>query len=59
MKHADDYRTRAFPDGVPEIARYDVIRVGRDEGSTENELKLETGGVVAYNELVNVHQPEG
>jgi len=55
MKHADKLIDRIlFLDGVPEIARYDVIRVGADvKEQLENDLKLETGGVTAYNELVN------
>src|SRR5881227_3018241 len=56
MKHADRLIERIlFLDGVPEIARYDVIRVGTDvKEQFENDLKLETGGVAAYNELVNL-----
>jgi bacterioferritin len=56
MKHADKIIERIlFLDGVPEIARYDVIRVGADiKEQFENDLKLEMGGVVAYNELVNL-----
>ena len=56
MKHADRIIERIlFLDGVPEIARYDVIRVGTDvKEQFENDLKLESGGVNAYNELVNL-----
>ena len=56
MKHADKLIERIlFLDGVPEVARYDVIRVGADiKEQFDNDLKLETGGVVAYNELVNL-----
>jgi bacterioferritin len=56
MKHADKIIERIlFLEGVPEIARYDVIRVGSNvKEQFENDLKLETGGVVAYNELVNL-----
>src|SRR5436853_5333042 len=56
MRHADRLIDRIlFLDGVPEIARYDVIRVGTNvKEQLENDLKLETGGVVAYNELVNL-----
>ena len=56
MKHADKIIERVlFLEGVPEIARYDVIRVGADvKEQFENDLKLETGGVAAYNELVNL-----
>lgn len=55
MKHADKLIDRIlFLEGVPNIARYDVIRVGTDvKEQFENDLKLETGGVAAYNELVN------
>ena len=56
MKHAEMLIERIlFLDGVPEIARYDVIRVGTDvKEQFENDLKLEMGGVTAYNELVNL-----
>ena len=56
MKHADKIIERVlFLDGVPEIARYDVIRVGADvKEQFENDLKLEMGGVNHYNELVNL-----
>jgi bacterioferritin len=56
MKHADRLIERIlFLDGVPEIARYDVIRAGADvKEQFEYDLKLELGGVRAYNELVNL-----
>lgn len=56
MRHADKLIERIlFLDGVPEIARYDVIRVGADvKEQFENDLKLETSGVKAYNELVEL-----
>lgn len=56
MKHADKIIERIlFLDGVPEIARYDVIRVGTNvKEQFENDLKLEMSGVTAYNELVNL-----
>ena len=56
MKHADRIIERIlFLEGVPEIARYDVIRVGTDVTEQfENDLKLESGGVAAYNELVDL-----
>lgn len=56
MKHADKIIERIlFLDGVPEIARYDVIRVGSNvKEQFEYDLKLETSGVDAYNELVNL-----
>src|SRR3954449_5898450 len=56
MKHAEKLIERIlFLEGVPEIARYDVIRVGTGvKEQFEFDLQLETGGVVAYNELVNL-----
>src|SRR4249919_819879 len=56
MKHAEKLIDRIlFLEGVPEIARYDVIRVGTNvKEQFENDLKLETGGVVAYNDLVDL-----
>ena len=40
---------------MPEIARYDVIRVGTDvKEQFENDLKLETKGVNLYNEGVTL-----
>src|SRR5437867_8952036 len=56
MKHAEMLIDRIlFLDGVPEIARYDVIRVGTNiKEQFENDLKLEMGGVNHYNELVNL-----
>jgi bacterioferritin len=56
MKHADKIIERIlFLDGTPEIARYDVIRVGSDvKEQFENDLTLETGGVNAYNDLVDL-----
>jgi bacterioferritin len=52
MKHADKLIDRIlFLEGVPEIGRYDVIRVGGDvKEQFENDLQLETKGVNAYNE---------
>src|SRR6201997_2952386 len=56
MKHADKLIDRIlFLEGTPEIARYDVIRVGTNvKEQFENDLKLESGGVKAYNELVDL-----
>ena len=56
MKHADKLIERIlFLDGTPEIARYDVIRVGTNvKEQFENDLKLEMGGVKAYNDLVDL-----
>ncbi|MDA0587434.1 MAG: bacterioferritin [Planctomycetota bacterium] len=51
MKHAEMLIDRIlFLEGVPEIARYDVIRVGGDvKEQFEFDLTLETSGVHAYN----------
>jgi len=56
MKHADKLIDRIlFLEGVPEIARYDVIRVGTDvKEQFEYDLTLETNGVKLYNELVEL-----
>ena len=56
MKHADRIIDRIlFLEGTPEIARYDVIRVGTNvKEQFENDLQLEMGGVKAYNELVDL-----
>jgi bacterioferritin len=56
MKHAEKLIDRIiFLEGVPEIARYDVIRVGSTvEEQLQNDLVLETKGVNAYNEAVKV-----
>src|SRR5882757_11523549 len=50
MKHAEKLIDRIiFLEGVPEIARYDVIRVGVDvKEQLENDLALETRGVNTY-----------
>jgi bacterioferritin len=56
MRHAEKLIDRIlFLDGVPEIARYDVIRVGSNvKEQLENDLKLEMGGVAHYNEAVDL-----
>jgi bacterioferritin len=56
MKHAEMLIDRIlFLEGVPEIARYDVIRVGTDvKEQLENDLALEMRGVKNYNEAVNL-----
>jgi bacterioferritin len=56
MKHAEKLIDRIlFLDGVPEIARYDVIRVGATvKEQFEYDLVLETKGVKAYNDLVEL-----
>lgn len=56
MKHADQIIERIlFLEGIPNIARYDVIRVGADvEEQLANDLKLESGGVKAYNDAIEL-----
>jgi len=58
MKHAEKLIDRIlFLEGVPEIARYDVIRVGADvKEQLENDLVLETRGVQAYNDAIQLCQ---
>lgn len=54
MKHAEMLIDRIlFLEGVPEIARYDVIRVGTDVSEQfQYDLALESSGVKAYNNAV-------
>ena len=56
MKHAEEVIDRIlYLDGVPEIARYDVIKVGKTpEEQIQNSLELETKGVATYNAGVKV-----
>ena len=56
MKHAEKLIERIlFLEGVPEIARYDVIRVGTDvKEQFENDLQLEMKGVAHYNSLIEL-----
>ena len=56
MKHAELLIDRIlFLDGIPEIARYDVIRVGKDvKQQIENSHKLELGAVKTYNDGVKL-----
>ena len=56
MKHAEALIDRIlFLEGIPNIARYDVIRVGNDpKQHLENDLKLELGGVKTYNDAVDL-----
>lgn len=56
MKHAEMLIDRIiFLDGVPEIARYDVIRVGSDvPEQLQNDLALENKGVAAYNNAIKL-----
>ena len=54
MKHAEMLIDRViFLEGTPEIARYDVIRVGSDvKEQFENDLQLEVKGVQTYNAAI-------
>jgi len=56
MKHAEMLIDRIlFLEGTPEIARYDVIRVGTNiEEQFKNDLALEMSGVKHYNALVDL-----
>jgi bacterioferritin len=56
MKHAEKLIDRIiFLDGVPDIARYDVIRVGTHvKEQLENDLALEVRGVKTYNEAITL-----
>ena len=60
MKHAEMLIDRIiFLEGVPEIARYDVIRVGNTvEEQLQNDLVLETNGVHAYNAAIQLCHEE-
>jgi bacterioferritin len=60
MKHAELLIDRIlFLEGVPEIARYDVIRVGNDvKEQLENDLLVEKGASVTYNEGVVICSQE-
>src|SRR5262249_38779530 len=54
MKHAQQLIDRIlFLEGIPDIASYDVIRVGTDiKEQFENDLRLEMSGVQHYNAAV-------
>ena len=56
MKHADMLIDRIiFLEGVPEIARYDVIRIGSSVKEQFGfDLELETKGVNSYNDAIGV-----
>jgi bacterioferritin len=56
MKHAEKLIDRIiFLEGVPEIARYDVIRVGTNvKEQFENDLQLEMSGVKHYNLAIDL-----
>ncbi len=56
MKHAEKLIDRIlFLEGTPEIARYDVIRVGTSVGEQfANDLQLEMAGVQHYNQAIEL-----
>jgi bacterioferritin len=56
MKHAEKLIDRIlFLEGVPEIARYDVIRVGTEvREQFENDLRLEMKGVHLYRDAIDL-----
>ncbi len=56
MKHAEALIDRIlFLEGTPEIARYDVIRVGKDiKKQLEDALALEVNAVNTYNDAIPV-----
>jgi bacterioferritin len=56
MKHAEKLIDRIlFLEGTPEIARYDVIRVGTNiTEQFQNDLALEMGGVRHYNAAIEL-----
>ena len=56
MQHAELLIDRIlFLEGVPEIARYDVIHVGKSiQEQLENSHKLELGAVTAYNAAIKL-----
>ena len=56
MQHANQVIDRIlFLDGTPEIARYDVIKVGKDpEAQIRNSLELELKGQRHYNAAIQI-----
>ena len=56
MKHAEEVIDRIlYLDGVPEIARYDVIHSGKTpEEQISLNMAMETKGVSTYNEAIQV-----
>lgn len=56
MKHAEEVIDRIlYLDGVPEIARYDTIKVGQNPlDMIQNSLELETKGVATYNVAIQL-----
>ena len=60
MKHAEKLIDRIiFLEGVPEIARYDVIRVGTTvPEQLQNDLELEMKGVTGYRSAIQTCEAE-
>ncbi|OYW19850.1 MAG: bacterioferritin [Planctomycetales bacterium 12-60-4] len=60
MKHAEKLIDRIlFLEGVPEIARYDVIRVGTTiPEQFDNDLALESHGVTSYRDAIKICEEE-
>ena len=56
MKHAEEVIDRIlYLDGIPEIARYDVINSGKTpEEQISLNLAMESKGVATYNEAIQV-----
>lgn len=56
MKHAEEVIDRIlYLEGVPEIARYDVIKVGKTpREQIENSYELEKKGVATYNAAIQL-----
>lgn len=56
MKHADEVIDRILLlDGVPEIARYDVIKAGKDpKDQIEQNMAMELKGANTYNEGIKL-----
>jgi len=56
MKHAEEVIDRVlYLDGIPEIARYDVVHAGKTpEEQISHNLAMESKGVDTYNEAIQV-----
>lgn len=61
MHHANEVIERVlFLEGTPEIAKYDVIKVGKDpEAQIRNSLELELKGQRHYNAAIAIAVAEG
>lgn len=60
MKHAEALIDRIlFLEGIPNISRYDTIRIGKDvKQQFINDLALETHGVKTYNQAIDLSVKE-